>query len=162
MWISCQRLCLPPGGDQSPESSSERTPRRSPEAAAVGSVRLRRPRAAAGHHHLLDHYLLFCFLLPVAALGVSPGLPRRRRHGPQRRHLVAAGDQPAVDRSHAPRGRGGSLEADVSGDGEVRETTSGSFLLHVVLTLFNFRHQQRQELVMATRVKFSSFKELLR
>lgn len=103
------------GGDQSPESSAEWTPGRSPEAAAVGPVCLRRSRIAARHHYFLDHYLLLCFLVPVTALGVPPGLPQRR-NGPQRCHLVAAGDQPAVDRSPASGGRGGALEANVSGN----------------------------------------------
>lgn len=108
-------VCVLTGGDQSPESSAEWTPGRSPEPAAVGSVCLQRPRVAACHHYFLDHYLFFCFLVHVTALRVAPGLPRRR-NGPQRRDLVAAGDQPAVDRSHASGGRGGTLEANVSGD----------------------------------------------
>lgn len=103
------------GGDQSPESSAEWTPGRSPEAAALGSVCRRRSRCAACQHYFINHYLLFLF--PVTALGVPPGLPQRR-NGPQRCSLVAARDQPPVDRSHTSGGRGGSLEANVSGNDE--------------------------------------------
>lgn len=115
----CKRVlmfvCVFPGGDQSPESSAERAPGRIPDAAAVSSVCLRRSRIAARHHYFLNHYLLFCLIFSVTALGVPSGLPRRR-NGPQRCYLVTAGDQPAVDRNHASGGRGDTLEANVSGD----------------------------------------------
>lgn len=116
-------VCAFPGGDQSPESSAERPSGRSPEAAAVGSVCFRWSRVTACHHYFLDHYLLICFLLPVTALRDPPGLPRWR-NGLQRCHLVAAGDQPAVDRSHASGGRGGTLEANVSGNDNKNLTIS--------------------------------------
>ncbi len=110
-------ICAFPGWDQSPESSAECIQGRNPEAAAFGSVCLRRSRFASHHHCFFDHYLLFCLLFPFTAVRVSPGLPWRR-NGPQRRHLVAAGDQPVVDRSSASGGWGRSLEANVSGNND--------------------------------------------
>lgn len=61
------------GGDQSPESSAEWTPGRSPEATAVSSVCRCQSRFAACQHSFLNHYLLFLF--PVTALRVAHGLP---------------------------------------------------------------------------------------
>lgn len=101
-------LFYPPGGDQSPESSAQWTPGGSPESAGH----------AARHHFRLNRYRLLCFLLHVTALRVPPGFPRRR-NGPQRRYLVATGDQSAVCRSHASGGGGGPLEANVSGKDDV-------------------------------------------
>ena len=170
-------ICAPPGGYQSPESPAEWSPGGSPEAAAVGPVGLHLPRGAASHHHFLQHHLVF--FLPITALGVPAGLPWRR-DGSQWCHLVAAGDQPPVDRSHASGGRGVSLEENVSGRKdflllilaeqvvfdslswgiEYVEVITYHRLPDVFLLHFYFRHQQLQDLAMVTRVRLTNCKEL--
>lgn len=111
--LSQRSLFCPPGGNQSPQSSGEWTPRRGAEAAAVGPVHLWFCCSSARHHCFPDLHLLLH--LPHPVLGISSGLSRRRnRH--QRRSLVAAGNQPAVHRSPAPGGGAGPLEENVSGE----------------------------------------------
>lgn len=100
------------GGDQSPKGSTEFAPRAGRQVTALISVGGCRSCPATRQHFLLHHNLVL--LLHVPALSLPPGFPRRRG-GSQRRLVVTAGDQSAVNGGDASWGRGGSLEENVSG-----------------------------------------------